>query len=360
MTGMERWGADDRVCALARMHPDRHLARVISQSKDIYRIATAESELYAEISGRFRFDHVHLEEYPAVGDFVMVDRVDEVSGNAIIHDVLPRKSAFSRTAVGSVGEAQVIAANIDVLFVCMALTSDYNLSRLERYLSSAWASGAVPVVVLTKADLSEDPEAAYREVSSIALGVDVILSSVTDEATAEAVLAHLGRGMTASFVGSSGVGKSTLVNLIAGEDLLAIGGTREDGKGRHTTTRRELFVLPQGQIVIDTPGMRELGVESADLDRSFADIDELALGCRFKDCRHEGEPGCAVQAAIDEGIIDERRLESYRKLEREAKYLGMNSRQIETEKLSGMFEDVGGMKNARKYIKQNDKRRGSR
>jgi len=164
--------------------------------------------------------------------------------------------------------------------------------------------------------------------------------------------------MTASFIGSSGVGKSTLINRLAGEDLLRTSGIRQDDRGRHTTTRRDLLVLPQGGIVIDTPGMRELGVESVDLSRSFSDIDDLSSQCRFRDCTHTAEPGCAILKALEAGTLEARRLESYRKLKREARYDGLSSKQIESEKLNGMFEGMGGMKKARKFIRQNDKRKG--
>lgn len=357
MDEMRRYGANDRTFALAALHEGLYLARVVSQSKGMYRIATERGESFAEVSGKFRFDRAHAADFPAVGDFVMVDRLDDAAGNAIIHEVLPRTSVFERTAAGDAGESQIIAANVDVLFVCMALNEDYNLSRLERYVSSAWASGALPVVVLTKADLADDLESAMDDAAASAPGVDIVATMCDDKETVKAVLDHLAPGKTASFVGSSGVGKSTLVNLIAGSELLETGAVRADGKGRHTTTRRELIVLPEGRIVIDTPGMREFGIESADVGRTFSDIDEIAAGCRFSDCKHDTEPGCAVRCAIEQGVIDERRLESYRKLEREAAYAGKTSRQIEAQKLGEMFEDVGGMKNARKYIRQTDKRR---
>lgn len=357
MEEMRRYGASDRTFALAALHGGLYLARVVSQSKGMYRVATERGESFAEVSGRFRYEHLRAADFPAVGDFVMVDRLDDAAGTIIIHEVLPRTSSFERMAAGDAQEAQIVAANIDVLYICMALNEDYNLSRLECYVSSAWASGALPVVVLTKADLADDLEAAVADAAASALGVDIVATTRDDETTARAVLDRCARGKTASFVGSSGVGKSTLVNLIAGSELLQTGAVRADGKGRHTTTRRELIVLPSGQIVIDTPGMREFGIESADVGRTFSDIDEIAAGCRFSDCKHGTEPGCAVRRAIEEGIIDERRLESYRKLERETAYAGKTSRQIETQKLEGMFEHVGGMKNACKYIRQTDKRR---
>ncbi len=356
MNQLTHYGASERWFAEATLYPELSLARVISQYRDLYKIATESGECLAEISGKFRYEAAVVSQYPAVGDFVMADRTDGGSGNAIIHRVLTRKSVFERTAAGSEHQTQVIAANIDTVFICMSLNNDYNLSRLERYLSVAWNSRATPVIVLTKADLCEDLPGVMAEIAAVAPGTDVVATSSLDRASFDKLLPYLQKGMTASFIGSSGVGKSTLINLLAGEELLVTSKIRQDDKGRHATTRRELLVLPQGGIVIDTPGMRELGVDSVDLARSFLDIDELAAKCRFRDCAHTVEPGCAVRQALEDGTLEQRRLESYQKLQREARYDGLSAKQIEAEKLGEMFKDVGGMKKARKYIRENDKR----
>lgn len=353
---LKKYGATDRFFNEAALYPGMRIARVVSQYKDLYRIVTEQSEGLAEVSGKLRYETSRLFAYPAVGDFVMVDREDTQSGNAIIHKVLTRKSAFMRTAVGLTDQTQVVAANIDIVFICMSLNNDYNVSRLERYLSVAWNSGAAPVVVLTKSDLCEDLAYTLREISSVAIGADVIATSSLDRDSCEKLLFYLQPGVTASFIGSSGVGKSTLINLLLGKELLATSAVGYDDKGRHTTTRRELIILPQGGIVIDTPGMRELGAESVDLSKSFADIDALVTQCRFCDCTHVTEPGCAILEAIASGKLDERRFKNYQKLQKEARYDGLSSRQIETEKLNTMFGSVGGMKKARDFIKKNKHR----
>jgi len=348
-------GFTERSAQEATLYPDMHPARVIAQYKELYRIATGESEMLAEISGKMRHAAVEMSDYPAVGDFVMIDRNGGSHDHAIIHHILKRKSVFIRKAAGKAHDIQVVAANIDVVFICMSLNNDFNLRRLERYLSIAWDSGATPVIVLTKADLCADIPEKLREIETIAFGVDVIVTSSLSEDGYMAVLKYIVPGRTVVFIGSSGVGKSTLINRILGGDLIETRKIRRDDKGRHATTNRELFLIPSGGCIIDTPGMRELGLESANLAKTFVDIDELAEQCKFKDCRHEKEPGCMVRKAIEDGTLTEERLQSYLKLKKEAKYEGLNAKQIEKEKINTMFSEFGGIKNAKKYVKSKNK-----
>lgn len=350
---MTNVGLSERFMQESSLYTGMKIGRVSSQYKDLYKVITEDGERLAEISGKFRYEARSLTAYPAVGDFVMlVGGGQQTSERAIIHHVLSRKSVFERKAAGTVvSDIQVIAANMDIVFICMALNSDFNLRRLERYLSIAWDSGATPVIVLTKSDLCLDLQAKLDEVAEVAVGVDVLVTSGLSESGLSAIQQYVKQGITCVFIGSSGVGKSTLINLLLGEAAMDTGGIRNDDRGRHTTTHRELFLLPAGGIIIDTPGMRELGLESAALGKSFADIEALAASCKFSDCSHRAEPGCAVQRAIQEGTLSVSRLESYIKLQKEAKYEGLTSRQIETEKINTIFGGLDSMKKARRFMK---------
>ncbi|MDO5111195.1 MAG: ribosome small subunit-dependent GTPase A [Clostridia bacterium] len=316
------YGFNERLAAQAASDPTLHAGRVLSQGKDMYRVAGEQGDMMAAVSGKFRFAAREAADYPAVGDFVLLDRATDENGNGVIHRVLPRKSVFVRKAAGTANAEQVVAANIDTVFLCMSLNNDFNLRRMERYLSIGWNSGALPVVVLTKADLSEDVPARLCEVQSVAVGADVLVTTAMARDGYEQVKRYLSPGQTVAFIGSSGVGKSTLINRLLGAEVLDTNGLRNDDKGRHTTTRRELLLLPDGGMVIDTPGMRELGMWEADegIDKTFADIEALFARCRFHDCSHTNEPGCAVKRAIGCGELTEERWASYQKLKQEAAY----------------------------------------
>jgi ribosome biogenesis GTPase len=250
---------------------------------------------------------------PAVGDWVALRGELAVA-------VLPRRSAFTRTVAGRASTAQVVAANLDTVLVVEALAGPTRLRRIERYLAVAWSSGATPVVVLTKADLCDDVAAARQEVADDALGVEVVAVSSLTGGGVETVRALVGPGRTAAMVGPSGVGKSSLANALTGRPVAATREVRDDGRGRHTTAHRELHVLPGGGLLVDTPGMRELALydDAEGIEAAYADVEALAAACRFRNCAHRTEPGCAVAAAIDDGRLDPARLVGWRKLQAEA------------------------------------------
>jgi ribosome biogenesis GTPase len=298
-------------------------ARVAVEHRDAYVIYTARGERQAELSGRLRHAAAERADLPAVGDWVAVTPTDP----ALVQAVLPRGTKFSRTAANDHGQTieQVVAANVDVVFLTAGLDGDFNARRLERYLTLGWESGATPVVVLTKLDLCDDLETALLEVDSVAIGVPThAVSNVTGEGVEE-LAQYLVEGRTVAALGSSGVGKSSLVNRLAGEELMETGDVRADGRGRHTTTNRQLLVLPGGGLFLDTPGMRELRLWEAEegLATTFDDVAAAAANCRFADCSHEREPDCGVQAALADGSLDRERYVSWRRLQDELRHLAI-------------------------------------
>ncbi|WP_019419224.1 ribosome small subunit-dependent GTPase A [Paenibacillus sp. OSY-SE] len=300
-------------------------ARVSLAHKHLYRVISADGEWLAELSGQARAGMLTLSDWPCVGDWVAI-APRQAEGRATIAGVLPRRSLFARKVAGNRRDAQVVAANADVALLVTAMTSDFEPRRLERYAALAWDSGAMPAVVLTKADAAEDPAAFAAEAMRTVPGADVFAVSAHTGAGLDRLQALLAPGTTVVLVGSSGVGKSTLANALAGGEHMATQTVREsDGKGRHTTTHRELLPLSGGAWLIDTPGMREVGMIAVDggsgLAHTFEDIEALASDCRFSNCSHRHEPGCAVQQAIALGELEAERLKGYHKLQREIAYM---------------------------------------
>jgi ribosome biogenesis GTPase len=294
-------------------------ARVAVEHRSKYRVLTAMGEAEAVLSGKLRHQSEDRAQWPSVGDWVAL--LLPVQGSVgSIETVLPRTSVFTRKAAGRGHHEQVVAANADIVFLLTSANAEFNARRLERYLTLAWESGATPVIVITKADRGDDVAAIARAAGEVAPGIEVLVTSAKSGLGIEAVRAHLTGHRTGALLGSSGVGKSTLINALLDEERLATAAIREsDARGRHTTTWRELVLLPGGGILIDTPGMRELQLTDAGhgLLSAFDDIEELATGCGFGNCRHLEEPGCAVTAAVADGRLDPARYESYHKLARE-------------------------------------------
>ncbi|WP_442601647.1 ribosome small subunit-dependent GTPase A [Paenibacillus sp. KN14-4R] len=297
--------------------------RVALEHKHMYRLYTEQGDLLAEVTGKMRHLADGREDYPAVGDWVAITTRQE-EGRASIHGILTRKSKFSRKAAGSNPQEQIVAANVDTIFLVNALNNDFNIRRLERYLILAWESGAQPVIVLSKSDLCNDIESKITAVESVAIGVPIhVISSLIDEGM-DQLAPYLEVGQTVALLGSSGAGKSSIVNRLSGQIMMEVQDVREDDdRGRHTTTHRELVMLPNGSMIIDTPGMRELGMWDGEsgIQEAFEDIEELASQCRFSDCLHKKEPGCAIRAAIQSGTITKERYNSYLKLQREIAFL---------------------------------------
>jgi ribosome biogenesis GTPase / thiamine phosphate phosphatase len=293
-------------------------ARVVEEQRGLYRVA-GDVDGWAEVGGRFRHDAAHPADFPAVGDWVGVEQ-------GIIHRRLDRRSTVSRAAAGRAVDQQVLAANVDTIFLVTDLGQDLSARRLERYLTMVWDAGAMPVVLLNKSDLSEDPEAAHASMRARLPMVDVFVVSAlrpVELGGLDALAPYLRPAQTVALLGSSGVGKSTLINRLLGREALKTASISDAvGKGRHTTTSRQLVELPGGALLIDTPGMRELQpwADGSAVDAAFDDIMALAGDCRFADCRHAGEPGCAVRDAVESGRLDADRLENYRRLGREAAF----------------------------------------
>jgi len=345
---LKKYGLTEKIELESKQYNDLSLARVIEQQRNMYKVISAEGELNAKVSGKFEYQSDSQDGFPAVGDWVMVSIIDDTQ--AIIHNILKRKSLMKRSSSGSQKSGQVIVANVDYILICMSLNENFNVRRIERYLTVVWDSGATPVIVLTKSDLCQDLEEKMLELEEVSLGTDIVVCSAENNEGFENLDKYTVSGKTVALVGSSGVGKSTLINHLIGKAVLTTKTIREDdGKGRHTTTHHQMLPVPNGGVVIDTPGMRELKIFTGNLSKTFDDIEELAGQCKFRNCTHTNEPGCAIKAAIEVGDLDPDRFKSYQKLQHEMSYNGLNSKQLENEKINRLF---GSKKEMKAHIKK--------
>ena len=334
-------------------------ARVAREERDRFDVYGEMGRIPAEVSGKMRHDARSRAELPAVGDWVAI-APSKAEGSAIIHAVLPRRSRFARHQAGPLTEQQILAANIDVAFLVSGLDGgrNFHLPTVRRYVTLAWESGAVPVILLNKCDLCADPAARVAEVEAVTPGVPVHAVSALLSQGIDELRRYLGVGKTAVFLGRSGVGKSMLINRLLGRDLLPIADVREsDREGRHTTTWREMILLESGGIVIDTPGIRELQLwgDGDGVAAEFPDIEEIALGCRYSDCRHRTEPACAVKAAVAAGTLDAGRLEAFRAVQEEMEHLAQ--KQDEKARIVAKARGRQMHKRIKEVKKHNPKRR---
>lgn len=329
-------------------------ARVGIQQRHLYTLLGDGWDAIAEVTGRFRHEAAGPAEFPAVGDWVLTERdADAVQITAL----LPRRTEFARRMAGPKPLQQIVAANVDVVFLVSGLDHDYNVRRIERYLTLAWESGAKPVIVLNKSDLCEDIAAVIAEVESVAFAVPIHAVSASERTGLADLAAHVAPGQTAALLGSSGVGKSTIVNALLGNERQVTQQVREDdSRGRHTTTHRELIPLPNGGILLDTPGMRELQLwgDGDGLEKTFEDVAAWAESCRYRDCTHTNEPGCAVIEALGRGELREDRYNSYRKLQKEFAYLRRKDVWHEQQKEKSRWKQI------HKEVKRHQKMTGRR
>lgn len=352
---VEKWGWDgDFERAWKAQAPAEGMvpARVTAEHRDLYTIAASDGEHPARLSGRFRHEARLRSDLPTVGDWVVAG-IPEKGGTAVVRGLLPRRSKFSRKVPGRRIEEQVVAANVDTVFLVNGLDGDFNVRRIERYLVLVHASGASPVIVLTKSDLQEDCGPFVAEAEAAAPGVPVLaVSSLTGKGF-QALNERLVPKRTVALLGSSGAGKSSITNRLLGFEKQEVLPVREDdSRGRHSTTHRELFALPNGALIIDTPGMREIQMWGSEgLEDAFPDIHALAGKCRFRDCRHEEEPGCAVREALNNGKLPEDRFAGFLNLRKEQAYIGRQTDRKAKQEHKKHMKDIAGWRKELKRFK---------
>ena len=323
MQSLQELGWSDFFAQSLEPGEEPSVGRVVADHRSLFRVQTSLGECAARVSGRLRHEATGRADLPSVGDWTVLDGASPAS-EAVIRRILPRKSKFSRKAAGDETQEQIVAANIDVVWIVTSLDHDFSPRRIERYLALAWQSGAAPAIVLTKADLCPETDQRREEAEAIAWGTPVHVVSALAGLGLDGLRPHLANHATVALLGSSGVGKSTLINALAETPLQRTAAVREeDSKGRHTTTHRQLIRLSGGGLIVDTPGMRELQLWDAEqgVQDTFVEIEELGQSCRFGDCRHQGEPGCAIAVAIEQGTLSQERLDSFHKLQRELAHL---------------------------------------
>jgi ribosome biogenesis GTPase len=325
-TVLRLFGANEQVLSYGNDENHFVLGRIIEHHKDFYHMVHQEGVIKAKVSGKWMYMFDSPKDYPTVGDYVLASLDEDI---AIIKEIIPRYSLLERKVAGFKSDSQLIAANIDYVFICQSMNHDFNMRRLERYLAMIWSSGAIPVVLLTKSDLADDISSYITLTERVALGVDILVCSDQEDHGFDALDRYLKPFKTYVFIGSSGVGKSTIINHFMHDNKMMTNQTGFNDKGRHTTTYRSLFLTDNKSIVIDTPGMRELQLDDGLLDETFKDIEEIGKLCKFSDCRHENEPGCAVKEHIRLGYLDENRLLSYKKLQKELIYVKSRQKYLE-------------------------------
>lgn len=326
------------------------IGRICAEYKENYKLFSECGELNANISGKFRNSCKTREDFPAVGDWIKFEYIKS-ENKAIIQEICPRKSKFSRKVAGIQTQEQIIASNVDFAFIVCALNYDFNLRRIERYLSLVWQSGATPVVILTKTDLCVDVQSKILEVENIAFGVDIHAVSNVSKVGIEVLEKYFINNKTVVLLGSSGVGKSSLINNLVKEKIMKVNILRNSiDKGRHTTTHKQMILLPNGGLIIDTPGIRELQLWDAEdgISQTFSDIKKIAESCKFNDCTHTNEPDCEVRKAINKGLLDENRLENYLKMQKEQDYLinrqTKSAAKVERDKWKAIHKQIKNLK----------------